>query len=160
MQTTPIEERYLAEMLRRLRRLDNTDGGVFAEIIVADSVPGAMLPDESWGPVDVGWNGIAVQVKCSGERQSWHPPGKPPTPAQWSVPKRGAWDATTDTFSEPGRFADVYVLDRHAGYDYLVGWTFDVLGRSNQGFWRRLDGSVCGLLPPAVDLCSWGRVLS
>ena len=122
---TPAERRYLAVMLARLRRLDNTDRGVFAEVLVAEWLPGAVLP-QAWGPWDVTWHGVRIQVKCSGERQSWHPPGKR-SPAKWTVPKRSASDAATDTFSEPGRFADVYVLARHTGYDHRVGWSFYVL---------------------------------
>lgn len=124
---TPVEERYLAEVLARLRRLDNTDHGMFAEVLVAEALPGAVLA-QAWGSWDVTWNEVRIQVKCSGERQSWHQPDKPPTLATWTAPKRRHWDAATDTFSDAqGRFADVYVMARHTGYDHLTGWTFYVL---------------------------------
>jgi hypothetical protein len=44
----PLERRFLTEVLRGLRALDNTSRGLFAKVLVAANLPGALRCDDAW----------------------------------------------------------------------------------------------------------------
>jgi hypothetical protein len=123
-----MEDRWLAGQLARLRSLDNALRGGFAEVVVAELLPGATICDDPWGPWDVEWDGITIQVKCSGARQAWHGPDDPPSRTTWSVAPTGYRERPLDP-DVLARWADVWVLARHDGYDLHAGWSFYVVTR-------------------------------
>jgi hypothetical protein len=47
---TATERRYLAEVYADLCRLDNMTRGVYAEVLVAEALPGASRPSDLRGP--------------------------------------------------------------------------------------------------------------
>ena len=124
----PFERRFVNEMLDRLHSLNNVTRGVFAETVVAANLPGATLQQDGYDAVDMIWNGISIQVKCSGERQAWHTEGSQPSAASWQAPKTRKSTPDGRVSDEPRqRWADVWVLARHDGGDILAGWTFYVV---------------------------------
>jgi hypothetical protein len=113
----------------RVRALYNRHRAVFAEFLVAEHLPGAVVELDPSCPWDLRWvaNGeaIRVQVKCSGEFLP-HYPDKPNTKVSWdiSTPKT-AWDSE-HLMSVPSttHSCDVWVFCRHVGNDLEAGWTF------------------------------------
>ena len=126
---TPAERAWVASRLRQLRGRDSWMMGTYAEHVVVDGLPGAILSASSFAEFDLDWEGITVEVKCSTERQTGVTETHKPSPAKWSVPPHYAWNHEAEEW-HPGdrkRWATVYVLARHEGFDHLLGWTFFVV---------------------------------
>ena len=127
LEVHPLERRFVEEMLDRLRSLNNVTRGVFAETVVAASLPGAKLQPDGYDAVDIVWEGIPIQVKCSGGRQAWHAPDARPARPSWRVPQTRRSLPNGKISSEPPkRWADVWVLARHEGDAIFDGWRFYV----------------------------------
>lgn len=119
----------MSARLKHLRARDSWTMGTFAELVVAGALPGATQSDSTFAAHDLSWEGISIEVKCSTERQSGVPPESKPSPGKWSVPTHFAWDHDNDDWhpGEKQRWAQVYVLARHEGFDHRLGWSFYVV---------------------------------
>lgn len=124
-----VEKRWLRSRLSLLAGRDSWVMGSFAEHVVAEALPAA---EESSNPIaawDLTWEGIKIEVKCSTQRQMRTTENDKPSAELWRVAPHYAWDATASEW-HPGdkrRWADVYVLARHEGFNHLDGWSFYVV---------------------------------
>lgn len=90
--------------------VDNVTRGVLAEYIVALDLgiadPGTRV---TWDPYDlVTPEGIRVEVKSAAYIQSWEQ--RRHSAISFGIGRHSAWNARTNTYSEPDRHADVYVF--------------------------------------------------
>lgn len=97
--------------------LDNTTRGFLAEHLVAQALgDSAGKRTESWANWDlVTRNGIKIEVKTSGRRQSWHRNArcKPPTTPRWDIAPKKKWVDSKGWSDQKKRWADVYVFALH-----------------------------------------------
>jgi len=126
---TPAERAWVASRLRQLRERDSWLMGTYAEHVVADALVGAQASASSFAAWDLDWNDVSIEVKCSTERQTGVTEADKPSPAKWTVPPHYAWNHEAGDWhpGEKTRWAKVYVLARHEGFDHLSGWTFYVV---------------------------------
>jgi hypothetical protein len=129
--------RHLATTRARVKGLYNLHRAVFAEQLVAVLL-GAEVVEDPANAWDLEWRAgrraiQRVQVKASGERLPRRPEALP-TPGRWVIdnPKTG-WDhhrvpkpGPAEKRPDTGRFPDLYVLCRHAGWSIASGWSFRV----------------------------------
>jgi hypothetical protein len=135
---TPLERRWLEDRLAGLRAGNNVSRGTFAEVVVADALPGAELT-APWSPHDLVWEGLTIQVKCSSAYQLWHDDETTPSPAKWEcrpttrdIIENGRWET-----KGPSRWSIMWVFARHEGRIVDGGWTFRVVPR----WWLDKHGS-------------------
>lgn len=109
--------------------MDNTTRGGVGEYLVA-SVLGAAKSQE-WAPYDLQTaEGIRIEVKTSGLRQSWHEEGSPDSVPSWDISPKLAWNREQNIRGEVRiRSSDLYVFCLHRGEAprNLNEWTFLVL---------------------------------
>ena len=121
----PLNMKFAADMLNRLETLSNITRGLFAETLVSSLLGGHVeVHPDPFGPWDLKWENIRIQVKCSGERQTWHTRGTKPSPALWSAPATRAMNDVGVAVREPIHSSDVWIFARHEGYNHLKGWSF------------------------------------
>ena len=84
--------------------------GTFAEVVVAAALPGSVLSVLGTERMDLLWEGINIQVKCTTR-----------VPPEWGLGK---------SFGLKSDDTDTYVFARHQGEDHIEGWTFHVVPRS------------------------------
>lgn len=126
---TRIEQHWLWSRLRLLRERDSWVMGSFAEHIVADALPGAKHRASAIAEWDLAWKDFKIEVKCSTQRQAGATETDKPSAEVWRVPAHYAWNEAARDWhpGEKRRWADVYVLARHEGFDHLQGWSFYVV---------------------------------
>lgn len=126
---TAVERSWLGSRLRHLSERDSWLMGTYAEHVVADALPGAQQSASTSAAWDLDWKGISIEVKCSTERQAGVAETDKPSAEKWDVRPHYAWDHEAQDW-HPGdkkRWADVYVLARHEGFDHREGWSFYVV---------------------------------
>jgi hypothetical protein len=123
------ERRWLHSRLLLLRDRDSWAMGTFAEHVVAEALPGAEHSSSSIAEWDLTWREIKIEVKCSTQRQTGVSDADKPSAETWRVPTHFAWDRAANAWhpGEKRRWADIYVLARHEGFDHTVGWSFYVV---------------------------------
>jgi len=130
--TAPIEERFLREVLKRARLLESRTRGLFAEVLIAESLPGSDLGSHPMSRWDVKWKEIEIAVRTTGTVNSYTEMAKgaevEKEAAGWSFPPHGAYDDSM-VLRQPARrcWTDVVVLAHHDGATLLEGWMFHVL---------------------------------
>lgn len=109
--------------------MDNTTRGGVGEYLVAK----ALGADKSyeWAPYDLETaEGLRIEVKTSGLRQSWHEEGSPDSEISWDISPKLAWNREQNIRGEVRiRSADLYVFCLHKGEEprNLNEWAFLVL---------------------------------
>lgn len=121
-----VEARFQDEVLKRARSLESRARGLFAEVLIAESLPGSELGPHAMSRWDLRWSGIEIAVRTTGTVNSYSC-----TEGQasgWTFLERSAYDDDM-VFSEEKRrcWTDVVVLAHHRGSALLDGWTFHVL---------------------------------
>lgn len=120
---------YTRMQADRVRALYNRHRAVFAEFLVAEHLPGAVVEFDPSCPWDLRWvaNGetVRIQVKCSGEFLP-HFPDRPNSKVSWDIrPPKTVWDAERlESVPSTTHSCDVWVFCRHVGNDLEAGWTF------------------------------------
>lgn len=148
-----VEQRWLRSRLSLLHDRDSWVMGTFAEHLVAEALPDATLLSSSIAEYDLEWHSIKIEVKCSTQRQAGTRETDKPSAEVWRVPMHYAWDGEAEAWhpGEKRRWADVYVLARHEGFDHLKCWSFYVV----PCWWlnERDSGTVTG---PTLRSAGWG----
>lgn len=96
---------------------------------MAEALPGAEFSSSTIAAWDLDWEGISIETKCSTERQTGATEAHKKSPEKWRVAPHYAWDHFADEW-HPGdrkRWANVYVLARHEGFNHSTGWSFFVV---------------------------------
>jgi len=131
-EATAPERRWLEDRLALLRAGNNTSRGSFAEVLVAEALPGSSLTGP-WSVHDVLWDSYTIQVKTSAGYQYWHAPTDKPSVAKWECPPtlREVHDPDNGQWAGPAprRWSDVWVFARHEGKDITAGWRFHAVPR-------------------------------
>lgn len=107
---TPVEQRFLNTVLRRLRSGGKMIAGTFCEALVADALPGSVESDLGIAAWDLDWESHKIEVKAT-------------TVGRWNVSARSLRNGT----KQRARQADVYILASHDGDDLSSGWEFYVV---------------------------------
>lgn len=161
----PLNVKFAADMLNRLETLSNTTRGMFAETLVSSLLgDGVEVHPDPYGPWDLIWEDIRIQVKCSGERQTWHTRDTKPSPALWAAPATRAMNDVGVAVGERLHSSDVWIFARHTGYEHLRGWSFWVVpthalaGGINSVTKHRLE-NVLGAEYVSVDLTDLARAV-
>ncbi len=161
-EASDAERRWLEDRLALLRAGNNTSRGSFAEVLVAEALPGSSLTGP-WSVHDVLWMGYTIQVKCSAGFQYWHAPDSRPSPATWDcAPRvRDAQDEATGGWVKvgPRRWSQIWIFARHEGRDVALGWSFHVVPR----WWldkRRLNTVTSKSLRAKWPSCSAEQLAS
>lgn len=148
------EQQWLGSRLALLHDRDSWAMGTFAEHVVAEALPGAKHMSSVIAEWDLTWRDhIKIEVKCSTQRQTGVTEADRPSAETWRVPVHFAWNAAADAW-HPGakqRWADVYVLVRHEGFEHLTGWLFYVV--PSPWLNERDSGTVTG---SALRSAGWG----
>lgn len=113
--------------------LTNYTRGAVAEVVVAELLGGELV-GEGYGSWDIDVDGVRVEVKATGDIQSW-PQTRPSTPT-FSVARAAGWiEQSNGSFiADPTkeRRNDVYVFCHHRGTrpDVISEWDFYVCATS------------------------------
>jgi len=137
---TPVERAWLASRLHHLSERDSWLMGTYAEHVVADALPRAQHSASTFAAWDLDWEGISIEVKCSTQRQTGVAETEKPSAEKWDVRPHYAWDHEAEDWhpGEKRRWAHVYVLARHEGFDHRAGWSFYVVPSS----WFNVRGTI------------------
>lgn len=105
--------------------LSNTVRPLFAEYLVAAALGVTGAPRVEWDAVDLRYEGMTLEVKCSGYLQSWAQAR--PSKIVFDLRERTQhWDAATNTtHSSTGRIADCYVFCVHTDADHHTSQVLD-----------------------------------
>ena len=89
--------------------LDNTNRGIIAEFIVANDLGITDKVTDDWGPYDLLFNDIKIEVKSAAYVQAWNQ--KEYSHISFGIAPRRAWDPMTNHLSKVSkRQSDVYVF--------------------------------------------------
>jgi hypothetical protein len=110
----------------------NVNRAVLAEYLVGRALGAVGTPCKGWEAVDFEVEGVKVEVKAAGYRQSW---GGADSKISFDVGKKKKWVTGDNLWTdERRRWADVYVFCLHAERDHekaqrmgLEQWEFYVL---------------------------------
>jgi hypothetical protein len=154
---SPVERAWLDSRLRHLSERDSWLMGTYAEHVVADALRGAQQSVSTFAAWDLDWQGISVEVKCSTERQTGVAESDKPSAEKWDVRPHYAWDHKSQDWypGDKKRWADVYVLARHEGFDHRTGWSFYVV--PSRWFDERGTFTVTGA---SLRAAGWGPHLA
>ena len=122
-----VEARFQREVLRRARSLESRMRGLFAEVLIAESLPGCELGPHAMSRWDIRWNGIEIGVRTTGTFNSYSLEER--TANGWTFRSQFSYDDETGSLTKFKRRAwtDVVVLAHHRGILLREGWTFHVL---------------------------------
>lgn len=125
---TSVERRLLDRTLEKARKLDPYTRGLYAECLVAEALPGAVLMEDPIAPSDLQWRDITIAVRSTGARSTGHTELTKPFGGSWSFGAKYAWLGQQWADGAARRcWADVVVLAKHDGFSIQEGWTFYVL---------------------------------